>query len=117
MDNEKIIPFTGGSEANAEKAKELREKALAVYDTLVQIEKERSWFIQAELQKPLEDQNLSSISIWENEFEDVRKKSLELDEKILSSFEAEDYFREQARLLEELNQLEQFIKTLSKEDK
>src|SRR5579864_443075 len=109
MSNEKITPFTGGNEGNAEKAKELREKALTIYTTLVQMEKERTWFIQTELQKPLEDQDLGLISKWENELEEIRKKSLELDEEILSSYQAEDYFREQARVLEELNQIEKLI--------
>ena len=68
--------------------------------------KQREWFIEAELQKPKEKQDLAKITFWHEQVDVIGKSISELDETILNSYEIEEVLAEKVRLWEELIKLE-----------
>ena len=106
MMTENIHPISEGENLRIERIKELRKKSMELYSRLVQMAKQREWFIEAELQKTKEKQDFAKIVFWHEQVDVIEKSISELDETILNSYDIEEVLVEKVRLWEELIKLE-----------
>jgi hypothetical protein len=93
-ESKKIAPIHRGAEIQMEKVKAIRQKALELYKRNIIVAAEKQRQIDAELTKPIEEQDAERLSSLHADIDELKTLEKELDDIIFGSFEQEDALRE-----------------------